>query len=160
MNFISQIDNSSKNLLPIKYEQTQLNLAKEIISKEKSTEKNSKKNFILTPMFIKHLETLIQIVTLSEYAVLLEGPTSCGKTSIVEFLAQCMNQKILRINNNQNTEVEEYLGSYTTDKNGNFYFNEGFLVKAVKEGFWIILDEINLAPSQAQLRLFHLQASL
>ena len=37
-------------------------------------------------------------------------------------LAQCMNQKILRINNNQNTEVEEYLGSYTTDKNGNFYF--------------------------------------
>ena len=148
MNFISQIDNSSKNLLPIKYEQTQLNLAKEIISKEKSTEKNSKKNFILTPMFIKHLETLIQIVTLSEYAVLLEGPTSCGKTSIVEFLAQCMNQKILRINNNQNTEVEEYLGSYTTDKNGNFYFNEGFLVKAVKEGFWIILDEINLAPSE------------
>ena len=49
---------------------------------------------------------------------------------------------------NQNTEVEEYLGSYTTDKNGNFYFNEGFLVKAVKEGFWIILDEINLAPSE------------
>ena len=148
MNFLSQIDNSSKNLLPIKYEQTQLNLAKEIISKEKSTEKIGKKNFILTPMFIKHLETLIQIVSLSEYAVLLEGPTSCGKTSIVEFLAQCMGQKILRINNNQNTEVEEYLGSYTTDKNGNFYFNEGFLVKAVKEGFWIILDEINLAPSE------------
>jgi len=99
-------------------------------------------------MFIKHLETLIQIVSLSNYAVLLEGPTSCGKTSIVEFLAKCLNQKILRINNNQNTEVEEYLGSYTTDKNGNFYFNEGFLVKAVKEGFWIILDEINLAPSE------------
>ena len=148
MNFISQIDNSSKNLLPIKYEQTQLNLAKEIISKEKNSEKKGKKNFILTPMFINHLETLIQIVSLSEYAVLLEGPTSCGKTSIVEFLAQCMGQKILRINNNQNTEVEEYLGSYTTDKNGNFYFNEGFLVKAVKEGFWIILDEINLAPSE------------
>ena len=148
MNFISQIDNNSKSLLPIKYEQTQLNLAKEIILKEKSTEKKGKKNFILTPMFIKHLETLIQIVSLSEYAVLVEGPTSCGKTSIVEFLAQCMNQKILRINNNQNTEVEEYLGSYTTDKNGNFYFNEGFLVKAVKEGFWIILDEINLAPSE------------
>ena len=148
MNFISQIDTQSKSLLSIKYDQTSLNLAKEIISKEKSTEKNGKKNFILTPMFIKHLETLIQIVTLSEYAVLLEGPTSCGKTSIVEFLAKCLNQKILRINNNQNTEVEEYLGSYTTDKNGNFYFNEGFLVKAVKEGFWIILDEINLAPSE------------
>ena len=149
MNFISQMDNNSKNLLSIKYEETQLSLAKEIINKEKNDEnKNNKNNFILTPMFIKHLETLIQIVSLSDYAVLLEGPTSCGKTSIVEYLAKCLNQKILRINNNQNTEVEEYLGSYTTDKNGNFYFNEGFLVKAVKEGFWIILDEINLAPSE------------
>ena len=146
MNFISQMDDNSKNLLSIKYNETQLNLAKEIINKEKNSE--NKNNFILTPMFIKHLETLIQIVSLSNYAVLLEGPTSCGKTSIVEFLAKCLNQKILRINNNQNTEVEEYLGSYTTDKNGNFYFNEGFLVKAVKEGFWIILDEINLAPSE------------
>ena len=135
MNFLSQIDEQSKSLLSLSYSQTQLNLAKEIINKETNTEKiGIKKNFILTPMFIKHLETLIQIVTLSEYAVLLEGPTSCGKTSIVEFLAKCLNQKILRINNNQNTEVEEYLGSYTTDKNGNFYFNEGFLVKAVKEG--------------------------
>ena len=149
MNFISQMDNNSKNLLKIKYSGTQLALAKEIINKEKSDEnKNNKNNFILTPMFINHLETLIQIVYLSDYAVLLEGPTSCGKTSIVEYLAKCLNQKILRINNNQNTEVEEYLGSYTTDVNGNFYFNEGFLVKAVKEGFWIILDEINLAPSE------------
>ena len=149
MNFISQMDNNSKNLLSIKYNETQLNLAKEIINKENNTEnRNNKNNFVLTPMFISHLQTLIQIVTLSDYAVLLEGPTSCGKTSIVEFLAKCLNQKILRINNNQNTEVEEYLGSYTTDKNGNFYFNEGFLVKAVKEGFWIILDEINLAPSE------------
>jgi midasin len=146
MNFISQMDDNSKNLLSIKYNETQLKRAKEIINKEKNSE--NKNNFILTPMFIKHLETLIQIVSLSNYAVLLEGPTSCGKTSIVEFLAKCLNQKILRINNNQNTEVEEYLGSYTTDKNGNFYFNEGFLVKAVKEGFWIILDEINLAPSE------------
>ena len=104
-------------------------------------------------MFINHLETLIQIITLSDYAVLLEGPTSCGKTSIIEFLAKTLNQKILRINNNQNTEVEEYIGTYTTNKNGNFFFNEGFLVKAVKEGFWIILDEINLTDSEVSKAL-------
>ena len=38
-----------------------------------------KNNFILTKMFINHLETLIQIITLSNYVILLEGPTSCGK---------------------------------------------------------------------------------
>ncbi len=146
MNFLSQLDNKSKNILSIKNNDgTKLNLINEILEKNISDPKN---NFILTKMFINHLETLIQIITLSDYAVLLEGPTSCGKTSIIEFLAKTLNQKILRINNNQNTEVEEYIGTYTTNKNGNFFFNEGFLVKAVKEGFWIILDEINLAPSE------------
>jgi midasin len=40
--------------------------------------------FILTTTFKKHLNNLLSIVTLSNYAVLLEGPTSCGKTSIIE----------------------------------------------------------------------------
>ena len=146
MNFLSQMDDKSKSILSIKNQEiTHLNLINEILEKNSSNPKN---NFILTKTFINHLKTLIQIITLSNYAVLLEGPTSCGKTSIIEFLSIFLNQKILRINNNQNTEVEEYLGSYTTDKKGNFYFNEGFLIKAVKEGFWIILDEINLCPSE------------
>ena len=86
-------------------------------------------------MFINHLETLIQIITLSDYAVLLEGPTSCGKTSIIEFLAKTLNQKILRINNNQNTEVEEYIGTYTTNKNGNFFLMKVSLLKQLKKVF-------------------------
>ena len=32
-------------------------------------------------MFINHSETLIKIITLSNYVILLEGPTSCGKTN-------------------------------------------------------------------------------
>ena len=91
---------------------------------------------------------LMRIITLSNYAVLLEGPTSCGKTSVIEYIGKKIGQKVLRINNNQNTEVEEYIGNYTSDSKGQFYFQEGFLVKAVKEGYWIILDEINLAPSE------------
>lgn len=106
------------------------------------------KKFILTKSFKKHFLNLMRIVTLSNYAVLLEGPTSCGKTSVIEYIGKKIGQKVLRINNNQNTEVEEYIGNYTSDSKGQFYFQEGFLVKAVKEGYWIILDEINLAPSE------------
>ena len=90
----------------------------------------------------------MRIISLSTNAVLIEGPTSVGKTSVIEFLAKKIGQKCLRINNNQNTEIEEYIGSYTTDKTGRFFFQEGFLVNAVKNGHWIILDEINLAPSE------------
>jgi len=106
------------------------------------------KKFILTKTFKKHFLNIMRIITLSNYAVLLEGPTSCGKTSVIEYIGKRIGQKVLRINNNQNTEVEEYIGNYTSDSKGQFYFQEGFLVKAVKEGHWIILDEINLAPSE------------
>ena len=44
--------------------------------------------------------------------------------------------------------MEEYIGSYMPDKNGRLRFHEGVLVDALKNGHWIILDEINLARSE------------
>ncbi|PNX76327.1 midasin, partial [Trifolium pratense] len=44
-------------------------------------------------------------------------------------------------------DLQEYLGSYITDASGKLVFNEGVLVKAVRNGYWIVLDELNLAPS-------------
>ena len=77
MNFLNQLVNKSKNIISIKNnEGTKLNLINEILEKNISVPKN---NFILTKMFINHLETLIQIITLSNYVILLEGPTSCEK---------------------------------------------------------------------------------
>lgn len=40
-----------------------------------------------------------------------------------------------------------YLGSYVPDSNGRLLFREGPLVEAVRKGYWVILDELNLAPS-------------
>ena len=68
MNFLNQLDNKSKNIISIKNnEGTKLNLINEILEKNISIPKN---NFILTKMFINHLETLIQIITLSKYPAL------------------------------------------------------------------------------------------
>jgi midasin len=60
--------------------------------------------------------------------VLLEGPTSGGKTSLVYFLAKISGQRCHRINNHQNTELEEYLGTYVAGSNGKVQFLEGLLV--------------------------------
>jgi midasin len=47
------------------------------------------------------------------------------------------------------TDVQEYLGSYVPDsKTGKLIFREGALVEAVRQGWWVILDELNLAPSE------------
>ena len=45
-------------------------------------------------------------------------------------------------------QIQEYLGSYITDEMGRLVFKEGALVQAVRRGHWIVLDELNLAPSE------------
>ena len=43
---------------------------------------------------------------------------------------------------------QEYLGSYVSDETGRLVFREGLLVQAVRRGHWIVLDELNLAPTE------------
>ena len=85
---------------------------------------------------------------MTNYAVLIEGPTSAGKTSTIEYLQLKTNNKCIRINNHEHTDIQEYIGSYIPDHNGKLVFQEGVLVEAVREGYWVILDELNLAPSE------------
>lgn len=42
--------------------------------------------------------------------------------------------------------------SMAADKGFAFAFVEGALVKAVREGWWLLLDEINLAPAEVRSR--------
>ena len=53
----------------------------------------------------------------------------------------------MRINNHEHTDIQEYLGSYVSHESGRLEFREGVLVQAVREGHWIVLDELNLAPT-------------
>ena len=78
----------------------------------------------------------------------LQGPTSSGKTSLVAYLAAQTGHKLVRINNHEQTDLQEYLGSYISNETGKLVFREGALVQAVRQGHWLLLDELNLAPSQ------------
>ena len=59
------------------------------------------------------------------YPVLLQGPTSAGKTSLIQYLAGQVGQKCVRINNHEHTDLQEYVGTYTADSNGQLVFQEG-----------------------------------
>lgn len=37
---------------------------------------------------------------------------------------------------------------YVSDESGRLVFQEGLLVAAVRRGHWVVLDELNLAPSE------------
>lgn len=104
-------------------------------------------SYVLTKSVKKHLSNLARAIFVGRYPVLLQGPTSSGKTSLVQYLATITGHEFVRINNHEHTDLQEYLGSYITDSSGKLVFHEGALVKAIRSGQWIVLDELNLAPS-------------
>ena len=88
---------------------------------------------------------------------------------MVEYLAMRTGHRCVRVNNHEHTDIAEYLGSYTTSSTdndeseggegadgssggggggGGLEWRDGVLVQALRRGDWIILDELNLAPSE------------
>lgn len=106
-------------------------------------------NYIITASVKARLKQLARVIAnQNRYPVLLQGPTSAGKTSLVEYLAGCLGHRFVRINNHEHTDLSEYMGNYCSDSSGKLVFQEGVLVEAVRNGYWICLDELNLAPSE------------
>lgn len=103
--------------------------------------------FVLTRTVTTCLRDLSAAVAANVAPILLQGPTSVGKTSIIEYLAKRTGHKCVRINNHEHTDVQEYVGGYVSNSHGHLEFKDGLLVEALRNGHWIILDELNLAPS-------------
>ena len=51
-------------------------------------------NYILTKSVREHLRNLARAVLIKRYPVLLQGPTSSGKTSLVQYLATKTGHKL------------------------------------------------------------------
>eukprot|EP00794_Sanderia_malayensis_P000583 gene583-1243_t len=103
--------------------------------------------YVLTSSVKENLKDLARVVSGRKYPVLLQGETSVGKTSLINYLAKKTGNQCLRINNHEHTDIQEYIGCYSTDVTGKLVFKDGLLVDAMRKGYWIILDELNLAPT-------------
>ena len=104
--------------------------------------------YIITPSVEKKLVDLARIIVGRRFPVLIEGPTSTGKTSSIEYLAKRTGHRFVRINNHEHTDIQEYLGTYVSEPTtGKLVFQDGLLVRALRRGDWIVLDELNLAPT-------------
>lgn len=100
-------------------------------------------------MVKRHLKDVIRITSLgSGIPILLEGDTSVGKTSLINYLAKSTGHFCARVNNHEHTDIQEYIGTYVADAVGKLTFKEGILCEAMRKGYWLILDELNLAPSE------------
>ncbi|PSR94588.1 hypothetical protein BD289DRAFT_404549 [Coniella lustricola] len=104
-------------------------------------------DYIRTPYVERNLLNLVRATSTRRFPILIQGPTSAGKTSMIEYLAEYSGNKFVRINNHEHTDLQEYLGTYISGSDGKLKFQEGLLVQAMRQGHWIVLDELNLAPT-------------
>lgn len=104
-------------------------------------------DYVITPYVERNLLNLVRATSTRKFPILIQGPTSAGKTSMIEYLAHFTGNKFVRINNHEHTDLQEYLGTYVSGSDGKLKFQEGLLVQAMRQGHWIVLDELNLAPT-------------
>ena len=112
-----------------------------------ATDEKGYVKFVLTPTVEAIIRDLAAAVAADGAPVLLQGPTSVGKTTMIEYLAARTGHRCVRINNHEHTDVQEYVGGYASSETGQLVFRDGLLVQALRNGDWLILDELNLAPS-------------
>ena len=84
--------------------------------------------------------------------VLVIGPKGTGKTTLVREFAKRQSMKLASINFSLRTRESHLVGSKSLSE-GNVQFDEGILIKSMKEGNMLYLDEINAAEADVLLRL-------
>jgi len=100
------------------------------------------------------VEILHAVLTGTRHAmpVALEGETAASKTTAVLYLAHLLKQPVIRLNLNGQTDAGELVGRFIPSNLG-WQFQEGSLPVAMRRGYWLLLDEMNLAEPQVLERL-------
>lgn len=76
--------------------------------------------------------------------VMLIGHTGSGKTSFIEQVAARADYGVLRANMNGQTTISDFVGFWTV-KGGETIWIDGVLPVAMREGYWLIVDELDFA---------------
>lgn len=87
---------------------------------------------------------LLQIAINRDMPALIIGDTGCGKTTVVKSIAEEMNREYVRYNITGETTVDEFIGKWIL-KDEETVWMDGVLLQAMKEGKFLIVDEINAA---------------
>lgn len=79
--------------------------------------------------------------------VVLSGPPSAGKTSLVTELASRCNIPVFRVQMRTDTSPSKLFGRRVVGDQGGMVFMPGLVTRAMEEGGWLLLDELTMAPN-------------
>ncbi len=105
-----------------------------------------------TAKTLDNLSKLAAAVNSKEYT-LLTGETGAGKTALVKYLAHMTRNRLRRVNLHDQTDEVELFGGYKPGPDGGFVWRDGTITSAIRNGHWLLLDEINLAEQSVLERM-------
>lgn len=110
--------------------------------------------------FIKSLnfapkEKLLEIAFANRQAILLAGPTGCGKTTYVQDLCATENKRLIEVLGFEGLNVQDLVGHYIIQQDCTV-FKKGPLLKAVEEGAVFYFDEVDTVLPEVRRLLFSL----
>ena len=81
-------------------------------------------------------------------SILLEGPVASGKQWLLRYMSEVTNNTLIRITVNEQTDIMDLYGKDVPRKSGGFEWQDGVILEGMKKGWWIVIDEANLANQQ------------
>ncbi|CAF3665321.1 unnamed protein product [Rotaria sp. Silwood1] len=119
---------------------------KDIHLQTNSSNEIEAERLVLTNTALENVSKILEVLG-NPIPTLLEGSTGVGKSaSIIEAAKQC-NRRLLRLNMSSRITIDDLLGKVkliANEKNP-FEFEKGQFTQAFENGYWILLDELNLA---------------
>ena len=107
--------------------------------------------FLMTKSIRTQISDLSAALSCPERPILIQGPPGCGKSALLRQVASQMGQrgKMIELHLDESCDAKSLLGTYVCDDEpGKFKYQPGVLTKAVKEGFWVVIEDIDSASNE------------
>jgi midasin len=103
---------------------------------------------------VKKSFEMVSLAVSQKRPVLLYGPSGSGKSALIRKLADESGNHVVFIHMDDQLDGKTLVGTYVcTDQPGEFRWQPGSLTQAIMNGFWVVLEDIDKAPSDVPLVL-------
>ncbi|MCM2354488.1 MAG: CbbQ/NirQ/NorQ/GpvN family protein [Pseudobdellovibrio sp.] len=89
----------------------------------------------------KNEESVFTTCFATQLPLLIKGPTGCGKSQLVEYMAKKLNRPLIKVSCNEDTNAADLLGRYLL-KSGETVWQDGPVTQALRTSSILYLDEL------------------
>lgn len=101
---------------------------------------------------VGHEEKIFTCAHQNKLPVMLKGPTGCGKTRFIEYMAAKMHRPLITVSCNEDTTATDLLGRHLF-QGGDTVWCDGPLTRGVRQDAIVYLDEIAEARADAMVAI-------